>query len=171
MVCHSFLQWTTYCQNSPPWPVLLGWPCMARFSFTELHKTVFHVVIWVSFLWLWFSFCMPSDRWEEEACASFLMGRTGCGENWDLCRAMLSKSLIQCSAGRWGCAPSLGLRQPSPRVCSLYGRLWALWWGNGGLLLKDLCQNACCASQDCCCQCPWTCSRPLSTQLDTQTVH
>ena len=28
-VCHSLLQWTTFCQNSPPWPVCLGWPYMA----------------------------------------------------------------------------------------------------------------------------------------------
>ena len=27
MVCHSFLQWTTFCQNSPPWPIPLGGPC------------------------------------------------------------------------------------------------------------------------------------------------
>ena len=26
MVCHSLLQWTTFCQNIPPWPVYLGWP-------------------------------------------------------------------------------------------------------------------------------------------------
>ena len=25
--CHSFLQWAIFCQNSPPWPVCLGWPC------------------------------------------------------------------------------------------------------------------------------------------------
>ena len=24
---HSLLQWTTFCQNSPPWPIHLGWPC------------------------------------------------------------------------------------------------------------------------------------------------
>ena len=29
MVCHSLLQWTTFCQNSPPWPVCLGWPYTA----------------------------------------------------------------------------------------------------------------------------------------------
>ena len=28
-VCHSLLQWTTFCQNSPPWPVHLGWPYRA----------------------------------------------------------------------------------------------------------------------------------------------
>ena len=25
MVCHFLLQWTTFCQNSPLWPVHLGW--------------------------------------------------------------------------------------------------------------------------------------------------
>ena len=26
VVCHSFLQWTTFCQISPPWPAHLGLP-------------------------------------------------------------------------------------------------------------------------------------------------
>ena len=30
VVCHSLFQWTAFCQNLPPWPVHLGWPCMAR---------------------------------------------------------------------------------------------------------------------------------------------
>ena len=29
VVCHSLLQWTTFCQTSLPWPVRLGWPYMA----------------------------------------------------------------------------------------------------------------------------------------------
>ena len=29
VVCHSLLQGTTFCQNSLPWPVHLGWPYMA----------------------------------------------------------------------------------------------------------------------------------------------
>ena len=32
-------------------------------SFIELDKVVIHVIILVSFLWLWFSFCLPSDGW------------------------------------------------------------------------------------------------------------
>ena len=28
-VCHSLLQWTAFCQNSPPWLVGLGWPYKA----------------------------------------------------------------------------------------------------------------------------------------------
>ena len=26
VVCHSLLQWITFCQNSPPWLIHLGWP-------------------------------------------------------------------------------------------------------------------------------------------------
>ena len=53
VVCHSLLQWTTFCQNSPPWPVHRGWPYtgMAH-SFIELDKAVVHVIRFVSFLWL-----------------------------------------------------------------------------------------------------------------------
>ena len=29
VVCHSFLQWIMFCQNSPQWPVSLRWPHMA----------------------------------------------------------------------------------------------------------------------------------------------
>ena len=29
VVCHSLLWWTTFCQNSPPWPVHLEWPYTA----------------------------------------------------------------------------------------------------------------------------------------------
>ena len=42
------------------------------------------VISLVSFLWLWFSFCLPSDGWWEESSGSFLMERAHCGENWIL---------------------------------------------------------------------------------------
>ena len=32
-LCHSLLQWTTFCQTSPPWPVHLVWSHMAWLSF------------------------------------------------------------------------------------------------------------------------------------------
>ena len=41
----------------PSWVVLHG---MAH-SLTELDKAVVHVIRLVSFLWLWFPFCLPSD--------------------------------------------------------------------------------------------------------------
>ena len=54
VVCHSLLQWTTFCQTSPPWPARLGWPHTAWLSFIELDKAVVHVIRLTSFLWLWF---------------------------------------------------------------------------------------------------------------------
>ena len=39
------------------WVVLHG----TAHSFTELDKAVVHVISLVSFLWLWFSVCLPSD--------------------------------------------------------------------------------------------------------------
>ena len=33
-------------------------------SFTELDKVGIHVIILISFLWLCFSFCLPSDGWD-----------------------------------------------------------------------------------------------------------
>ena len=40
VVCHSLLPWTMFCQNSPPWPVHLGWPytaCLvASLGYTKL---------------------------------------------------------------------------------------------------------------------------------------
>ena len=44
------LQWATFCQTSPPWPVHLGWPLTAWLSFIELDKTV---VLWPD----WLVFC------------------------------------------------------------------------------------------------------------------
>ena len=49
MVCHSLLQWTTFCQNSPPWPVQLGRSHSMAHSFTELDKAVVHVIDWLVF--------------------------------------------------------------------------------------------------------------------------
>ena len=59
MVCLSRLQWTTFCQTSPPWPTRLGWPHMAWLSFVELDKAVVRVIRLTSFLWLWFQCVCP----------------------------------------------------------------------------------------------------------------
>ena len=42
----------------PSWVALHG----MAYSFIELHKAVVHVIKLVSFLWLWFLFCLPSDE-------------------------------------------------------------------------------------------------------------
>ena len=60
VVCHSLLQWTTFCQNSPPWPVCLGWPYTAWLIISWVDTAVVHVIRLVTFLWLWFlSVCPP----------------------------------------------------------------------------------------------------------------
>ena len=59
VVCHSFLQWTTFCQTSPPWSFRLGWPQRAWLTFIELYKVVVHVIKLASFLWLWFQCVCP----------------------------------------------------------------------------------------------------------------
>ena len=33
--CHSFLQWTTFCQNFPLWPIHIGWPYYLLIVFKE----------------------------------------------------------------------------------------------------------------------------------------
>ena len=48
MVCHSLLQWTTFCQISPPWPAHPGWPHRTWLSFIELDKAV--VLVWLDWL-------------------------------------------------------------------------------------------------------------------------
>ena len=47
------------CQNSPPWPVCLGWPYMAWLSFIDLDKAVVHVIRMASCLWFWFQSVFP----------------------------------------------------------------------------------------------------------------
>ena len=59
VVCRSLLQWTTFCQTSPPWPVCLGWPHKTWLSFIELDTTVVLVIRLASFLWLWFQSVCP----------------------------------------------------------------------------------------------------------------
>ena len=50
VVCHSLLQWTTFCQISPPWPARLGLP-HGHGLVSELDKAV--VLVWLD----WLVFC------------------------------------------------------------------------------------------------------------------
>jgi len=59
VVCHSLLQWTTFCQTSSTWLVLLGCPHMVWLSFIELDKAVVRVIRLTSFLWLGFHCVCP----------------------------------------------------------------------------------------------------------------
>ena len=55
LVDHILSELSTMTQLS--WVTLHG----MAYSFIELDKAVVHVISLVSFLWLWFSFCLPSD--------------------------------------------------------------------------------------------------------------
>ena len=57
LVDHFFTELSTIIHQS--WVALHG---MAH-SFIELDKPVIHVIHLVGFLWLWFSFYLPSDGW------------------------------------------------------------------------------------------------------------
>ena len=76
VVCHSLLQWTTFCQISPPWTAHLGLPHTAWLSFIELDKAVVRVIRLTSFLWLWFQcICplMPSRNTYHLTWVSFIL--------------------------------------------------------------------------------------------------
>ena len=71
VVCHFFLQWTTFCQSSTPWPNRLGWPHTAWLSFSDLDTTV---VLWPD----WLVFCdygfIVSALWCHLASPIVLLG-------------------------------------------------------------------------------------------------
>ena len=91
-VDHILLELST--MTRPSWVALQG---MAH-SFIELDEAVVHVIRLVSFLWLWFSVCLPSlmkdKRLMEASWRERLRGKLGLVL---MGGAMLSKSLIQFS--------------------------------------------------------------------------
>ena len=126
---------------------VLHGPTGLAHNFIKLHKAVIHVIILVSFLWLWFSFCLPSDWWGWDLCSlpdgrDWLLGKL----DFSLMgKTMLNKSLIQFSVDGWVC-------------------VWPIVWPED--LPKGLLE-AQGTSQDGCCQCPWPCNRPVSTHAPT----
>ena len=70
-VCHSLLQWTTFCQTSPPWPARLGWPHRAWLSFIELDKVVVCMIRLAGFLCCGFS---VSALWCPLSAPTILLG-------------------------------------------------------------------------------------------------
>ena len=52
VICHSLLQWTTFCQNSPPLPIHLRWPCkawlLASLSCTRLWSSTQRTWVWAN---------------------------------------------------------------------------------------------------------------------------
>ena len=73
VVCHSLLQWTTFCHNSPLWLICLGWPCIAWLvaslcwhkplchNKAVIHEGEFYCYLFSnSFIWTFFCWLFPS---------------------------------------------------------------------------------------------------------------
>ena len=59
MVCHSLLQWTTFCHISPPWPARLGLPHGHGLVSWVRQGCGPSVIRLTSFLWIWFQCVCP----------------------------------------------------------------------------------------------------------------
>ena len=115
VVCHSLLQWTTFCQTSPPWPHHPGWPHTARLSFIELEKAVVHVIRLTSFLWFGFNL---SALWCPLETPTVLLGYL-LPWSWGLSSRQLQQSSAAAPSPERGVAPLGHTRAPSqlPRSC------------------------------------------------------
>ena len=107
VVCHPFLQWTTFCQTSPPWPVCLGWPHMAWLSrlWSMWSVTVVFILSalwWIRIRGLWLS-QSPAESLEWLS----LMGLM----KFQLCKAL---SLTSCRAASHSLASG-----PSPPILAI----------------------------------------------------
>ena len=50
VVCNSLLQWTTFCQNSPPWPIRLRWPYMVWLIVSPSYSSLWSMgSVWLVF--------------------------------------------------------------------------------------------------------------------------
>ena len=115
VVCHSLLQWTTFCQTSPPWPVHLGWPHMAWLSFIDLDKTVVHVIRLATVCDCGFSLsALSSPLSVPTVLLGFLLPWTSGISSWPLQQSTATTLYLGC-----GIAPLGHARAPSqlPHSC------------------------------------------------------
>ena len=109
VVCHSLLQWTTFCQTTPPWPVCLGYPHMAWLSFIELDKAVIHVIRLASCQWLWIQSVCPnvlSQHWPSYL--GFSLPCTWGVSSWLLQKSAATAPYLGCGVAPLGHHPYLG---------------------------------------------------------------
>ena len=112
VICHSLLQWTTFCHNSPPWPVHLGWPFMAwlivSLSYTRLWPML---SVWLVFCDCGFHSIFPLIDKNKRPVEAFWWERLTVGESGS------------CSDGR-GHAQMVTVYMKLKDVCSLEEKLW-----------------------------------------------
>ena len=110
---------TTFCQNSPPWPVRLGWPYMAWLCSIELDKAMVHVIRLVSFLWLWFSVSLPADAFSQHLPSYWGFSYLGHGVSLPGCSSKMQPLLLTWDVGYLLTAVATDLeRGVSPLGCS-----------------------------------------------------
>ena len=109
VACHSLLQWTTFCQTSPPWPAHLRWPHRAWLSFIELDKAM--VLVWLD----WLVFCeygfSVSALWCSLATPTVLLGFL-LPWTWGISSRLLQQRAaaapyLGCRVSPLGCCPNL----------------------------------------------------------------
>ena len=137
MVCHSLLQWTTFCQTSPPWLVRLGWPHTAWLSLTELDTTVVLGSGWLVSV-IMVSLCLPSDALSQHLPSYLGFSYLGRGVSLHSCSSKVQLLLLTLDKGyvltaappdlERGVAP-LGPPVP-PQQPLLGGGVAPLGWGS-----------------------------------------
>ena len=103
VVCHSLLWWTTFCQNSPPCPIHLGWPFMAWLSFIEFDKLKSKSSLSLWFDWLALCDCCfsLSALWCPLSVPTVLLGFL-LPWTWGISSWLLKQSVVasaHCGAG------------------------------------------------------------------------
>ena len=148
MVCHSLLQWTTFCQPSPPCPPVWVAP-RAWLSFIELDKAM--VLVWLD----WLVFCdygfSVSALWCPLATPTVLLGFL-LPWVWGISSRQLQQSTAtapylgqgvsphRCPSWPWtwnsSSRPSCACAATSPWSwdCSSRTRPWPLTWGSSSRL-------------------------------------
>ena len=53
VVCHSLIQWTTFCQNSPPWLICLGWLSTAWLIAPLSYRRLWYMLSFWLYFWDW----------------------------------------------------------------------------------------------------------------------
>ena len=96
VVCHSLLQWTTFCQTSPPWPSHLGWPHTAWLNFMELDQAVVCVIRLASSL---ISVCLPSDDLSQHLLSYLGFSYLGRGVSLHGCSSKVQSLLLTLDEG------------------------------------------------------------------------
>ena len=80
LICHSLLQWTIDCQNSPLWPMDLGWPCMAWLIFIESCKPLHGVYYCLNKSTSYLSLCLSLNSFCNETSSTWasIISETRC---------------------------------------------------------------------------------------------